>query len=167
MRLWALLLLLLIILIWSYHTTLAKLTDCCIFSSSCLFILHFCNRQNYKIRLCGAGGSMHVFHGEGPRSIPGQDKFPGWGFFRGFCSPVRQMSGKLRPPRFPNTIWPSLSSIIIIHYGRQWPEMLTVPKTSNTHLYIHSTPETLCEKHFRQWILSNKFMLQIVPSLCQ
>ena len=26
---------------------------------------------------------------------------------------------------------------------------------------IESTPETLCEKHARQWILSNKFMLQI------
>ena len=26
---------------------------------------------------------------------------------------------------------------------------------------VDSTPETLCEKHFRQWIPSNKFMLQI------
>ena len=26
---------------------------------------------------------------------------------------------------------------------------------------VDSTPETLCEKHFRQWILSNKCMLQI------
>ena len=39
------------------------------------------------------------------------------------------------PPRSPNIIWPSLSSIII-HYGRQWPEMLTRPKTSNIHTYV-------------------------------
>ena len=47
--------------------------------------------------------------------------------FSGFYSPVRQMSGSSRPPRSPNIIWPSLSSIIN-HYGRQWPEMLTRPK---------------------------------------
>ena len=35
--------------------------------------------------------------------------------------------------------------------------------TTNPHLKtgVESTPESLCEKHFRQWILSNKFMLQI------
>ena len=49
----------------------------------------------------------------------------------GFSSPVRQMSGSVRPTRSPNIIWPSLSSSLIIHYGRQWPEMLTSPKTSN------------------------------------
>ena len=38
------------------------------------------------------------------------------------------MSGSFRPPRSPNIIWPSLSSSIIIHYGRQWPEILTRPK---------------------------------------
>ena len=54
-------------------------------------------------------------------------------FFRGFSSPVRQMSGSFRPPRPPNIILPSLSSTLIIHYGRQWPEMLTRPKT----LYIY------------------------------
>ena len=57
--------------------------------------------------------------------------------FRGFSSPVRQMSGSFRPPRSPNIIWASLSSIII-HYGRQWPEMLMHPKTSNIHTYIHT-----------------------------
>ena len=45
------------------------------------------------------------------------------------------MSGNFRPPRSPNIIWPSLSSLLI-HYGRQWPEMLTRPKTLNI-LYIH------------------------------
>ena len=33
-------------------------------------------------------------------------------FFRGFSSPVRQMSGSFMPPRSPNIIWPSLSSFI-------------------------------------------------------
>ena len=60
-------------------------------------------------------------------------------FFRGFYSPVRQMSGSFRPPRSPNIIWPSLSSSIIIHYGPQWPEMLTRPKTSNIHTYTTYT----------------------------
>ena len=32
--------------------------------------------------------------------------------------------------RSPNIIWPSSPSLII-HYGRQWPEMLTRPKTLN------------------------------------
>ena len=50
--------------------------------------------------------------------------------FRGFSSPVRQMSESFRSPRSPNIIWPSLSSILI-HYGCQWPEMLTRPKASN------------------------------------
>ena len=33
---------------------------------------------------------------------------------------------------------------------------------TNPHLKtgVDSTPGTLCEKHFRQWIPSNKFMLQ-------
>ena len=78
---------------------------------------------------CGTSGSMRACHAAGPGSIPGRDKFPGWGFFGGF-SPVRQMSGSFRPQGPPNIIWPSLSSIII-HYGRQWPEMLTCPQTSN------------------------------------
>ena len=62
--------------------------------------------------------------------------------FRGFSSLVRQMSGSFRSPRSPNIIWPSLSSIVI-HYGRQWPELSTRPKTSNiqidyTAIEIHS-----------------------------
>ena len=58
-------------------------------------------------------------------------------FFRGFPSPVRQMPGSFKPLRSPIIIWPSLSSAIIIHYGCQWPEMLTCPKTSNIHTYTH------------------------------
>ena len=72
------------------------------------------------------------------RSGPGFDPRSGqvsWvTFFRVFSSRVRQMSGSFRPPRSPNIIWPSLSSSHIIHYGRQWPEMLTRPKTLNIHI---------------------------------
>ena len=76
-------------------------------------------------------------HARLSRSGPGFDPRSGqvsWvRFFRGFSSLVRQMSGSSRPPRSPNIIWPSLSSIII-HYGRQWPEMLTRPKN---HKYTY------------------------------
>ena len=69
-------------------------------------------------------------HARLSRSGPGFDSQSGqvsWvRFFRGFSSPVRQMSGN-DASRSPNIIWPSLWSILI-HYGRQWPEMLTRPK---------------------------------------
>ena len=78
-------------------------------------------------------------HARLSRSGPGFDPRSGqvsWvRFFRGFSSPVRQMSGSFRPPRSPNIIWPSLSSILI-PYGRLWPEMLTRPKTYNIHTYF-------------------------------
>ena len=95
------------------------------------------------VHSCGAGGIMRACYAAGPGSIPDRDKFPGWGFFRGFSSPVRQMSGSLKPPRSPNIIWPSLSSLII-HYGRQWPEMLTHPKTSHTHTHTHTHHSCVC-----------------------
>ena len=80
-------------------------------------------------------------HARLTRSGPGFDPRSGqvsWvRFFRGFSSPVRQMSVSFRPPRSPNIIWRSLSSWLIIHYGRQWPEMLTRPKTLN-RLYRHT-----------------------------
>ena len=87
------------------------------------------------VHRCGASGSMRACHAAGPGSIHGRDKFPGWGF----SSPVRQMSGSFRPPRSSNIIWPSLSSILI-YYGRQWPKMLTRPKTSYIYMpiYIHT-----------------------------
>ena len=106
--------------------------------------------SNLSVHRCEASGSMRACHAVGPGSIPGREKFPGWCFFRGFSSPVRQMLGSFRPPMSPNIIWPSLSSSLI-HYGRQWPEMLTCLKTSNIHptlpsLYLcHSS----CSKPFR------------------
>ena len=65
----------------------------------------------------------------GPRFDPWSGQVSCVLFFRGFSSSVRQMSGSFRPPRSPNIIWPSLSSIFI-HYGRQWPEMLMRPKAA-------------------------------------
>ena len=34
-----------------------------------------------SVHRCGLGGSMRTCHAAGPGSIPGRDKFPGWGFF--------------------------------------------------------------------------------------
>ena len=100
----------------------------------------------------GPGGSMRACHAAGPGSILGRDKFSGWGFW-GFSSPVRQMSGSFRPPRSPNNIWPSLSSILI-HYGGQWPEMWTRPKTSNIHTYILFWSHKDIDGHPR-WVISS------------
>ena len=33
------------------------------------------------VHRCGASGSMRACHAAGPASIPGRDRFPGWGFF--------------------------------------------------------------------------------------
>ena len=89
------------------------------------------------VHRCGPGGSMRACHAAGPGSIPGRDKFPGWGFF-GVFPHCKTNIGKLRPPSSPNIICPSLSSSLIIHYGRQWPEMLTRPEASNIQIYIWS-----------------------------
>ena len=86
-------------------------------------------------------------HARLSRSGPGFDPRSGqvsWvRIFRSFSSPVRQMSGSFGPPRSPNIIWPSLSSSHTIHYGRQWPEMLTRPKTLNIYTYIITYGSTL------------------------
>ena len=90
-----------------------------------------CARVRVCVRAC-----MHVCmygpplwarrqHARLSRSGPGFDPQSGqvsWvRFFRGFSSPVRQMSGSFRSPRSPNIIWTSLSLSlsIIIHYWRQ------------------------------------------------
>ena len=77
----------------------------------------------------------HDAAGLGP--IPGRDKFSGWGFFLGFSSPVKQMSGRFWPQGLRISL-SSSSSPIIIHCGRQWPKMLTRSKTTNVHKYIHT-----------------------------
>ena len=40
------------------------------------FSIHY-----YTVHRCGASGSMRACHAASPGSIPGRDKFPGWGFF--------------------------------------------------------------------------------------
>ena len=84
------------------------------------------------IHRCGTGSSMRACHTVGPVIDPRLGQVSWVRFFVDFSSPVRQISGSFRPPRSPNIIWPSLSSLII-HYGCQWPEMLTRPKTWNIH----------------------------------
>ena len=74
---------------------------------------HFWVQEIIFVHRCGASGSMRASHAAGPGSIPSWDRFPGWGFFGGFSSPVRLMSGNFRPPRSPNIIWPSSSSFHI------------------------------------------------------
>ena len=49
------------------------------------------------IHRCWPGGSMRACHAAGPGSIPGREKFPGWGFFGVIPLPARQMSGSFRP----------------------------------------------------------------------
>ena len=59
--------------------------------------------------------------------------------FSGFFLPCKTNVRKLSAPRSSNIIWLSLLSSLIIHYGRQWPDVLTRPETSNMHTYILST----------------------------
>ena len=44
--------------------------------------LYCCCEEVYRlVHRCGPAGSMRACHAAGPGSIPGRDKFPGWGFF--------------------------------------------------------------------------------------
>ena len=49
-------------------------------------------------------GNIVASHLAGPGSIPGRVSFPGWGFFLGFSSAVRRMSGKRRLHPSPDNI---------------------------------------------------------------
>ena len=71
------------------------------------------------VHRCGANGSMRACHAVGPGSIPGRVRFPGWGFFRGYSSPVRQMSGNFRPPKVPEY---HLAVVFIIPYSPCWDD---------------------------------------------
>ena len=74
-----------------YHNLFINKRGSTSFSSWCPWYL------NDTVHRCGPGGSMCACHAAGLGSISDWDKFPGWGFFRGFSSPVRQMSGSFRP----------------------------------------------------------------------
>ena len=113
---------------------------------------HRCSRAQMctpPLKVHRSGPGWH--HSRLSRNGPGFDPRSGLAswvrFFRGFSSPVRQMSGSFRPPRSPNIIWPTLSSINI-HYGGQWPEMLTRPKASN----IHNPPLKMQKPRTVKWI---------------
>ena len=99
--------------------------------------------HEYTDHNCGRGVKSLPL---GPRS----SQFSRLKFFRGFFSTVRQMSGKVRSQPSPNIIWPSLSSILI-HYGRQWHEMLTRPKTSNKQ--TNKTKEIKLQENVESYIM--------------
>ena len=91
-----------------------------------------------QVHRCGPGGSMRVSR-SGPGFDPGRDKFPGGGF-SGFFLTCKTNVGKLQAPKVPDYHLAIVSSLIIIHYGGQWPEMLTLPKkTSNKQIGLIKT----------------------------
>ena len=59
--------------------------------------------------------------------------------------------------------WPSLSSILI-HYGRQWPEMLTRPKTSNIHIHIDYPTDQLF-KEFKVFNIRQNYLNVLLKSM--
>ena len=52
-----------------------------------------------KVHSCGPGGSMRAYHTAGSRFDPRSGQVSWVRFFRGFSSPIRQMSGSFRPQR--------------------------------------------------------------------
>ena len=80
---------------------------------------------------------MRVCHAAGPGSIPGRDKFPRWGFF-GVFSHLYDECQEALGPQGSRTSFDHHNHPLSFHYGRQWPEMLTRPKTSNIHTYTKS-----------------------------
>ena len=86
------------VLIYSYWVYFITLFYC--FPLFRLFIQYILN----CVHPSGTGASMRACHAAGPGSILGRVKFPGWGFFLDFSSPVRQMSGSFKLSRTPNII---------------------------------------------------------------
>ena len=86
------------------------------------------------VHRCGTSGSMRACHAAGTGSIPGRDKFPGWGFFGVFPHLEDKCQETLAPQglriSFGHHYHP-----LSFHYGRQWPQMLTRPESSNVHTY--------------------------------
>ena len=70
-----------------------------------------------EVHRCGPGGSTRACHAAGPGSIPDRDRFFWVRFFRGFSSPVRQIS-KLQAPKVPEY---HLAIIIITHHSLRAP----------------------------------------------
>ena len=83
----------------------------------------------------------------GPGSIPGLVSIPGSGFFCGFSSVVRQMSGKLRSRQFPDIIGhhnhknhslrSPMSSDVDALYNLIYTTTLIVISHTHTHTHIY------------------------------
>ena len=113
--------------------------------SLCFRTTTFCFSYTYFSHRCGSGGTMRVCHAAGPGSIPGRDKFPGWGFFWGFSSLVRQMSGRFRPPKVSKY---HLAIIFIHNHSLRTPMTWDVDAPWNlkyTYIYIYIYTYTYCE----------------------
>ena len=95
-------------------------------------------------------------HARLSRSRPGFDPRSGqvsWvRFFRGFSSPIRQMSGSFRPPRSPNIIWPSLSFIMGANDLRCWCAL-------KPQIYKHTYESTDETSYYKEWKLGFSFYL--------
>ena len=67
---------------WAISIKLLWEKNCLSFCWSALYISVFVlDSSMVRVHRCGASGSMRACHVVGPCSIPGRDKFPGWGFF--------------------------------------------------------------------------------------
>ena len=66
-----------------------------------------------QIHCCGAGGSMPACHVAGPSSIPGREKFPGWGFFGVFPHLLDKYQEVLGPQGPQISFGPQISSFHI------------------------------------------------------
>ena len=96
------------------------------------------------VHRCGPGASMRACHATGPGSIPVGTSFLGE-VFRGFSSPVRQMSGSFRhqgpPISFGHHYHHSLSSFITgANDLRCWRALK--PQIYCTYTYIITTSVT-------------------------
>ena len=72
---------------------------CCFNTEVILLILVQKKNLKYTVHRCGASGSMRACHAAGPGSIPGRDRFPGWGFF-GFFLTCKTNVRKLKVPEY-------------------------------------------------------------------
>ena len=91
--------------------------------------------DNTYFHRCGTGGSMRACHAAGPASIPGRDKFLGWGFFGVFP----HLYDKCREALGPKALEYLLDIIIIHHHSFRAPMTWDVDAPWNLkYTYIHT-----------------------------
>ena len=90
--------------------------------------------------VCKLSDLVHACHAVCPGSIPGRDKFPMWGFFRGFSSSVRQMSGSSKPTWFPEYIL-AIIVILLISALLKWMSEWMVCMVLNARIVSEVAPE--------------------------